>query len=79
MALEEAARQRQNAEQLLSATDVQVKQLAARPLTSAEQETVSHIRNFMDDARTALKEGDVRRANTLAEKAHLVSDDMSKR
>jgi hypothetical protein len=32
----------------------------------------------MDGARSALKEGDVRRASTLAEKAQLLSDDLVK-
>jgi len=40
---------------------------------------VGQIRNYMDHARLALKEGDLRRANTLAEKAHLLSDDLVKR
>jgi len=74
----EAARQRQNAEQLLSATDEQLKQLAGRTLDARQQETVGQIRNYMDGARSALKEGDVLRANTLAVKAHLLSEDLVK-
>ena len=74
----EAARQRQNAEQLLGATDEQLKQLAGRTLDARQQETVGQIRNYMDGARSALKEGDVLRANTLAVKAHLLSEDLVK-
>jgi len=74
----EATRQRQNAEQLLSSTDDQLKQLAGRALDAREQETAGQIRNYMDGARSALKEGDLRRASTLAEKAHLLSDDLVK-
>ncbi len=72
----EAARQRQDAEQWLSRTDAEVKQLGERKLTPQQEETVTQIRNYMDGARGALKEGDVRRASTLAEKAHLLSDDL---
>ena len=74
----EAARQRQNAEDLLGSTDDQLKGLAARPLDVGRQETVGQIRNYMDGARLALKEGDVRRASTLAQKAHLLAEDLVK-
>jgi hypothetical protein len=74
----EATRERQNAEHLLGATDDQVKQLALRTLDARQQETVGQIRNYMDGARSALKEGDVLRANTLAVKAHLLSEDLVK-
>ncbi len=74
----EATRQRHNAEQLLGATDDKLKRLAGRPLDAKQQEAVAQIRNYMDGARSALKEGDVRRANTLAQKAHLLSEDLVK-
>jgi|HubBroStandDraft_1064217.scaffolds.fasta_scaffold00633_18 hypothetical protein len=74
----EAVRQRQNAEQLLGSTDDQLKQLTVRMLDARQQETAGQIRNYMDGARTALKEGDLRRASTLAEKAHLLAEDMVK-
>jgi hypothetical protein len=71
-------RQRQNAEQWLNLTDGQLKQLSVRGLNAQQQETIGQIRNYMDGARGALREGDVRRASTLAEKAHLLSDDLAK-
>jgi hypothetical protein len=74
----EATRQRHNAEQLLGSTDDKLKRLAGRTLDAKQQETVGQIRNYMDGARSALKEGDVRRANTLAQKAHLLSEDLVK-
>jgi len=72
----EATRQRHNAEQLLGATDDKLKRLAGRTLDAKQQETVGQIRNYMEGARSALKEGDVRRADTLAQKAHLLSEDL---
>jgi hypothetical protein len=74
----EATRQRQNAEHLLSSTDDQLNQMAGRTLNARQQETAGQIRNYMDGARSALKEGDLRRASTLAEKAHLLTDDLVK-
>ncbi len=74
----EAARLRQDAEQWLSSSESQLKRLADRQLNSQQQEGVSQIRNYMGGARTALQDGDVHRANTLAEKAHLLADDLVK-
>ncbi len=74
----EATRQRQSAEQWLASTGDQLKQLAERTLDARQQDTVGQIRNYMDGARTALKEGDVRRASTLAQKAHLLAEDLVK-
>ncbi|MGO9401939.1 MAG: hypothetical protein ACLPVW_00555 [Terriglobales bacterium] len=78
MAPAEATRQRQNAEQWLASADGQLKQLAGRTLDAAQQETVAQIHNYMQGARSALQDGDVRRANTLAEKAHLLAEDLLK-
>jgi len=39
---------------------------------------VGQIRNYMVGARSALQEGDLWRANTLAQKAHLLADDLVK-
>ncbi|HLX83909.1 MAG TPA: hypothetical protein VKR59_08420 [Terriglobales bacterium] len=72
----EQARQRRSAEQLLSSTDDQLRQLTLRTLNARQQETVVQIHNYMAGARSALKDGDLRRASTLAEKAHLLSDDL---
>jgi hypothetical protein len=74
----EAAHQRQNAERLLGSADDQLKLLAGRTLDARQQETVGQIRNYMGGARSALQEGDLRRANTLAQKAHLLADDLVK-
>jgi hypothetical protein len=74
----EAVRQRQIAEQWLNSTDGQLKELSERSLNPQQQETIAQIRNYMNGARGALREGDVRRASTLAEKAHLLSDDLVK-
>lgn len=74
----EATRQRQNAEQWLASTSNQLEQLAAHTLDARQQDTVGQIRNYMEGARTALREGDVRRASTLAQKAHLLAEDLVK-
>jgi hypothetical protein len=78
MSLEEARRQRQESEDLLAAADSDIKKLADRHLNSSQLETVSQIHHFMEVARAALKDGDIQRAHTLAQKAQLLSDDLLK-
>lgn len=75
---QEADQQRQRAVQLLTSTEWNLKRLAGRALDSRQQETVAQIHNYVDGARSALKDGDTQRANTLALKAQLLSDDLSK-
>ena len=76
MTPEEAVRQRQNTEQLLNSTNEALQRLSTHPLDAQQQETVSQIRNYMNGARSALKENDLSRAWTLASKASLLGDDL---
>jgi hypothetical protein len=77
MTPEEADRQRREAELLLSTTDERLKEIAPRPLDSRQQETVSQIHNYKEGSLLALKQGDVSRAHTLAQKAGLLAEDLA--
>jgi hypothetical protein len=77
MTADEADRQRREAELLLSTTDEKLKEIAPRPRDSQQEETVSQIHNYMEGSRSALKQGDVSRAHTLALKAGLLADDLA--
>ena len=50
--------------------------VGARTLPPQERETVAQIHNYMEKARSALKDGDTIRAHTLALKAQLLADDL---
>lgn len=78
MSAEESNRERQETQDLLGAVDSDLKKLATRPLNSNQQETVSQIQHYTNVARSALQEGDIQRAHTLARKAQLLSDDLVK-
>jgi len=78
LAPDEAARERREADQWLTSTDAQLKVLADRSLSVRQQDTVGQVRNYLVGARSALQENDLRRAHTLALKAHLLSDDLIK-
>jgi hypothetical protein len=78
MTPEEAERERGEAELLLSTTSETLEEIAPRPLDAGQQEVVLQIHNYIKDSRTALKEGDIPRAHTLAIKAGLLADDLAR-
>jgi hypothetical protein len=63
----------ESTDQLLDSTDKNLKSIT-RALSADEQQTVARIRSYMDEARKAVKDGDLVRAHNLALKAHLLSD-----
>ena len=67
-----------NTNQLLDATDANLKKLSGRQLSSAQQDMVKQIRSYMLQARTAVAGGDVQQATNLATKARMLSDEMVK-
>jgi hypothetical protein len=78
MSAEQASSQRQNTSQLLAATDANLKRISSRPMNSSQQASVSQIRKYMEQAKAAEQAGDVQRAQNLASKALLLSDDLAK-
>jgi hypothetical protein len=75
---EQAAQQRQNTNQLLASTDASLQKLSGRQLSKEEQDTVTQIRKFMEQVKSADAAGDLQRAYKLAVKAHLLSDALAK-
>ena len=49
-----------------------------RPLNDQDQRTVAHIREFLKQAHHALSSGDVDGAHTLAAKAHVLLNELSR-
>lgn len=72
------ARSRQTIEQLLQSTDTNLRSIN-RQLNDNERAMVEQIKTYMAQARTASTDGDLTRANNLALKAHLLSDELVKR
>lgn len=73
---EQETHQRLRTDQLLSSTDANLKQILQGKVDAKRQDTISQIRTFMDQARAAVKAGDLQRGHNLALKAHLLSDDL---
>ena len=78
MSEEQASSQRQSTSQLLAATDANLKQISSRQLNSTQQDSISQIKKYMEQAKAAEKAGDVQRAHNLASKAVMLSDDLAK-
>jgi len=75
---DQAIHQKLNTNQLLEATDYNLKNIT-RTLTTEEQAVVQHIRSYVQQSRDATRDGDTERAYNLALKAHLLSDELIKR
>lgn len=73
----EAAHEREITEKLLQSTEANLSGLN-RPLSSDEAAMAEEVRNYMAQARQAMNDGDLIRANNLAVKAHLLSDALVK-
>lgn len=64
--------------QLLATTDQNLKKASERQLTSVQQDTVTQTRQFMEQSKQAMADGDLDRARTLAWKAEVLSEDLVK-
>ena len=78
MSQKQSSNQLKNTDDLLASTETNLKQISGRTLNPTQQETVTQIHQYMDQARKAINEGDLERGRNLAFKAHLLSDDLVK-
>jgi hypothetical protein len=70
--------QRNTANEMLDVADGNLKKISGRQLSSEQQEMVNQIHQFMTQSKSAVKDGDLERARTLAWKAQLLSEDLVK-
>jgi hypothetical protein len=75
---EQASQQRFTTEQLTTATEANLKKIEGRQLNPSQQEMVSQIKQFMEQAKSAVAAGDLGRGHNLAIKARLLSDELVK-
>ena len=59
-------------------TDENLKKTSGMQLRTGQQDTVSQTRQFMEQSKAAMAQGDFERARTLAWKAQLLSEDSAK-
>jgi type VI protein secretion system component VasK len=63
---------------MLEATETNLKQVAGKQLTANQQDMVNQIHQFMDQSKNATEAGDLERAQNLAWKAKLLSEELVK-
>jgi hypothetical protein len=73
---QETSRKLNSTDRLLASADANLKQIANRQLSASQEDTVKQIKVYMEQARTAAKNGEVQRAYTLANKANMLSADL---
>ncbi len=73
-----ALHQKLDTSQLIEATESTLRGLN-RALSSSEEAIVQHIRSYIKESQSASQSGDFERAYNLALKAHLLSDDLTKK
>jgi hypothetical protein len=74
----QTSNQRDTANQMLDATEANLKKLAGKQLAPNEQDMVSQTRQFIQQSKAAVEAGDLERARTLAWKAQVLSEELVK-
>ena len=72
----QATQKRESTNQMLTATEENLKKASAVQLSAAQRNSVSQIRQFVKQSKNALDDADFERAQTLAWKAKVLSDDL---
>jgi hypothetical protein len=74
----QASQQRSTTEQLTAATEGNLKKISGRELNASQQEMITQVKQFLEQSKKALAEGDLQRGHALAMKAQLLSDELVK-
>jgi len=72
----DATSQHEAADQMLAATDANLKKIEGTQLSSSQKDMVTQIRQFMDQSKKATADGDTEQARTLAWKAKTLSEEL---
>ena len=70
--------QQRSTEQLAAATEENLRKIAGRQLTASQQDMVAQVKQFLDQSKTAVAAKDLERGHNLAQKAHLLSEELVK-
>jgi hypothetical protein len=74
----QTSNQRDTANQMLDATEANLKKIAGKQLTVDQQNMVNQTRQFIQQSKAAVEAGDLERARTLAWKAQVLSEELVK-
>lgn len=65
-------------QQRIAGAEQRLRQIDPAKLASGQQDSLRTVQSFLDKAREALQAQDIQRAFTLADKAYLLADELSK-
>jgi hypothetical protein len=74
----EQASDKSSTDQLRAATEENLKKVAELQLNSSQREIVSQIKEFLKQSKAAVAAGDLEGGHNLAQKAHLLSEELVK-
>jgi hypothetical protein len=72
-------RLRAETQQRIDGTEQRLRQIDPAKLASAQLDSLRTVQSFLDKAREAVQAQDIQRAYTLADKAYLLADELSRR
>ena len=72
-------RLRAETQQRIDGTEQRLRQIDPAKLASGEQDSLRTVQSFLDKAREAVQAQDIQRAYTLADKAYLLADELTRR
>lgn len=70
---------RAETQQRIDGAEQRLRQIDPAKLASGQQDSLRTVQSFLDKAREALRAQDVQRAFTLADKAYLLADELTRR
>ena len=76
--VEDEQRMRREAQKRIDGTERLVRQIDQKKLVGQQQQNFETIQSFLAKAKDALSARDLQRAFTLADKAYLLADDLSR-
>ena len=79
MSTEQARNSRESTAQLLASTDQNLKNVAGRQFSPAQQNMLEEIHTYVHQSKGATDAGDLTRAHTLAYKALQLSGELAKK
>ncbi len=74
---QQAAEKQRSTNQLLAATESNLKTISSHQLTPVDQDTLKQIKSYVEQSKVASNDGDLERAYNLANKAKLLSTDLA--
>lgn len=75
---DQAARARNAVDQMVTVTENNLKNISNQTMSSSQKDQINQIRQYLTESKSAVADGDLDRARTLAWKAQMLSEDLVK-